>query len=63
MAEKVLILISVAVLLAGCQTTTPVRCWGAPIIVDSGFETRLTREEKEQIVAHNETGAKVCGWK
>lgn len=62
MGTKVILVIATAVLLAGCQTTAPIRCWGAPIIVDSGFETRLTRQEKEQIDAHNETGASVCGW-
>ena len=62
MGTKIILVLAATVLLAGCQTTAPVRCWGAPIIVDSGYETRLTRQEKEQIDAHNETGAKVCGW-
>lgn len=62
MVSKALIVIGLAMLLAGCQTTAPIRCWGAPIIVDSGYETRLTHDEKAQILAHNETGASVCGW-
>lgn len=58
-------LILIAVLTAGCATDLrPHRddCdWAEPI--RPSREDVLTRETKEQIVAHNEVGARICGWK
>lgn len=38
-------------------------CSVGPVVLDKGASTRLTRSEKEQVVALNETGAKLCRWK
>lgn len=36
------------------ESASPDACvWIKPIILDDGFETRLTRDEKEQILAHD----------
>ena len=50
--------------LAGCAVT-PVGslCTAGPVILDSGASQRLTRSEKEQIVALNASGEAICGWK
>lgn len=53
-------------LLASCATS-PVPlglpCSVGPVVLDKGATSRLTRDEKEQIVALNETGARLCRWK
>jgi len=54
-----------AILLAGCVATTrpaPDVCppWVKVIIVDMGFETRLTVEEKRQILLHDENVERFC---
>ncbi len=57
-------LILSAGLTAGCATDPALRdgCdWAEPIRPSRADV--LTRETKEQIVAHNEVGARLCGWK
>lgn len=55
-------LIAAALLtLAGC-TTPGTLCGVGPFQADAGFETRLTRAEKEQIYVLNRSGEDVCGW-
>ncbi len=50
--------------LAACQSTrTGSLCTAGPIILDAGATERLTRDEKEQIVTLNESGAEICGWR
>lgn len=53
-------------LAAGCATSPiPIGlpCTVGPVILDKGATTRLTRGEKEQIVALNETGERLCRWR
>lgn len=38
-------------------------CTVGPITLDKGASTRLTRDEKEQIVTLNETGEALCAWR
>jgi hypothetical protein len=38
-------------------------CSVGPVVLDKGATTRLTRGEKEQIVALNETGERLCRWR
>lgn len=50
--------------LAGCETLFGgIPCSVGPIVGDKGASTRWTRGEKEQIVALNETGERLCGWR
>jgi hypothetical protein len=51
-------------LVAGCGTTgASDTCAGwRPILVDQGAADRLTRAEKEQVVAHNELGESRGCW-
>lgn len=63
---KVLILVALLAALAGCATSPiplGLPCSVGPIILDKGSSTRLTRDEKGQIVVVNETGEKLCRWK
>lgn len=56
---------ALVVLLAGCATSPiplALPCSVGPVILDKGASTRLTRNEKEQIVALNQSGAKLCRW-
>lgn len=50
---------------SGCTPTThpvPDRCsWVSPIIPDTGFETRWTRNEKEQVESLDEAIDRNCG--
>ena len=51
------------VLLTGCATdgiATSGCEWTRPILV--GDADVLTDETARQILAHNETGARICGW-
>lgn len=54
-----------ASLLSGCGTTGPetdLGCtWARPIYVSR--VDSLTKGTADQILAHNEAGAKRCGWK
>lgn len=51
-----------AALLAGCQTTKPVTgsCGVFKVIPIHPSDSART---KDRLVVHNETGARVCGWK
>jgi hypothetical protein len=58
------ILISIAVSTAGCATDLRLTSdcdWAQPI--RPSRSDVLTRQTKEQILAHNDAGAKICGWK
>ena len=51
------------ILLAACATSGAATdgCeWSAPILVSQGDD--LTDGTARQIIAHNESGAEVCGW-
>lgn len=53
-------------LLAGCQTTAPPvgKCPGfAPIRPTINDVPTMSIELARQILAHNEFGAKACGWR
>jgi hypothetical protein len=54
-----------ALLLSGCGTPGPVPSdgcsWTRPILV-SGDDV-LTEDTAGQVLAHNETGARICGWR
>lgn len=70
MSKTLLLLLPLAVLLQSCATT------GAgtepPVIVDNGCKwarpiyvskaDRLTDQTADQILAHNMTGQRLCGW-
>lgn len=61
-----LVLISTAALTAGCVTTAPrpIRSdcdWAEPI--RPSREDVLTDGTLAQIVAHNEVGERICGWR
>jgi len=53
----------IIVSLSACQTTrTGSLCTAGPIIFDTGANDRLTRFEREQIVAFNNSGSEICKW-
>ena len=57
-------LLLIAVSTAGCATDPLVRSdcdWAQPI--KPSREDVLTRQTKEQVVAHNELGSRLCNWK
>jgi hypothetical protein len=55
----------IAVLIAGCGIdpgATDVACdWAAPIRPSRADQ--LTEDTARQILIHNETGARICGWR
>ena len=58
------ILLLIAVSAAGCATDPRLKgdCdWVQPIRPSKADV--LTRQTKEQILAHNEAGAMICGWR
>ena len=58
------ILLLIAVSTAGCATDPRLKSdcdWVQPI--RPSRSDVLTRQTKEQILAHNEAGAKICGWR
>lgn len=58
---KLIIILLVAGLLAGCQTTAGDFCLvSAPIRPSSSDQ--LTEGTARQVLAHNNYGAKVCRW-
>ena len=66
MTWKMICAAAAAVLLTGCATDGPVTgdagcLWTRPIYVGAG--DHLTEETAVQIEAHNETGARRCGWR
>jgi hypothetical protein len=57
------ILLSIAVSTAGCATDLRLKSdcdWAQPI--RPSRSDVITRQTKEQILAHNEAGQKFCGW-
>lgn len=47
--------------LAGCGISFGAECdWAAPI--RPSLADQLTSDTQRQILAHNETGSKLCGW-
>ncbi len=57
-------LIPLAFLIPGCATDPRLKSdcdWAQPI--RPSRTDVLTRQTKEQILAHNEAGARICGWK
>ena len=58
---RMMMLAWLAVSLAGCGIKIGVDCdWAAPIRPSRA--DHLTSDTRRQILAHNETGAKLCGW-
>ena len=57
-------LLLIAVSTVGCATDPRLRSdydWAQPI--RSSRMDVLTQQTKEQMVAHNEVGARICGWR
>lgn len=57
-------LLLIAVSIAGCATDPRLRSdcdWAQPI--RPSRQDVLTRQTMEQIAAHNEAGARLCGWR
>ena len=57
-------LLLIAVSIAGCATDPRLKSdcdWAQPI--RPSRQDVLTRQTREQILAHNEVGARICGWK
>lgn len=62
--DKAILIVAVAALLAGCQTTrTGSLCTAGPIIPDPGADVRWTESEKDQVTVLNESGEEICGWR
>jgi len=58
---RMMMLAWLAVSLAGCGIRIGAECdWAAPIRPSQ--VDHLTPGTQRQILAHNETGAKICGW-
>lgn len=58
---RMMMLAWLAVSLAGCGIKIGTECdWAAPI--RPSRSDQLTPDTQRQILAHNETGAKLCGW-
>ena len=58
------ILLSIAVSTVGCATDPRLHSdcdWAQPI--RPSRQDVLTRQTREQILAHNEAGQKLCGWR
>jgi hypothetical protein len=69
MLKRTLLVLMTAALVSGCETTgdgtkfVDTGCtWSKPILVHRTQDV-LTDETARQILAHNQTGAKRCGWK
>lgn len=62
MAARLILLLTLA--LAGCQSVTPTFCdLAEPIRMSDRTVDAMTDAEVEQVLTHNLTGAKACGWK
>lgn len=62
--KTIAMLALIAASTAGCATDPRLQSncdWAQPI--NPSRQDVLTRHTKEQIAAHNETGAKLCGWR
>jgi len=57
-------MIAVAILVSGCATRVGGACDGWSPIRPTRADTQTMSDRLvEQVLAHNEHGAKVCGWK
>jgi hypothetical protein len=64
MFNRIVMMLLIVVSTAGCVTERLARndCdWAQPI--SPSRQDVLTRQTKEQIAAHNEVGARICGWR
>ena len=62
--KTIAMLVLIAASTAGCATDPRVRSdcdWAQPI--NPSRQDVLTRQTKEQIAAHNDTGMRLCGWR
>jgi hypothetical protein len=62
--KPIAMLLLIAVSTAGCATDPGLRSdcdWAQPI--RPSRSDVLSRQTKAQIAAHNDTGAKLCGWR
>jgi hypothetical protein len=62
--KTIAMLVLIAVSTPGCATDPGLRSdcdWAQPI--RPSRSDVLSRQTREQILAHNEAGAKICGWK
>ena len=62
--KRTAMLLLIAVSIAGCVTDPRLKSdcdWAQPI--RPSRQDVLTRQTKEQIAAHNEAGARICGWR
>ena len=60
---KLISAVTLPLLLTGCGTNGTVTgdcAWAEPIYI--GDADDLTDETARQILAHNQTGAEICGW-
>jgi len=65
MVEKMIAVALLVAALGGCAMSpalTGNMCSVGPFIGDPGASTRLTRAEKEYVVALNGSGERICGW-
>lgn len=58
-----LALLALVVAVVSCTRVASVDCVVQPIWLDDGFETRLTEDEKRQVLALNEWLEQQCGAK
>jgi hypothetical protein len=64
MKTATLIVCLLMLLISGCTTVGRVTdcAWAEPILLAPEEIPVLSEETKRQILAHNETGARLCGW-
>lgn len=63
--RSILCLMTMA-LCTGCQSLTPVHDYcqiAKPIFLSHGEAAKLSDATAREILTHNESGAKICGWK
>lgn len=64
MVAKALMIVLLALPLAGCDTLfAGIPCTVGPFRPDQGASTRWTRSEQEQLRTLNNTGRVLCGWR
>lgn len=59
------VLLVPCLLLSFCVPEIPTGnlCTFGPFITDKGAGERWTRNEKDKLIARNNAGVKICGWK
>jgi hypothetical protein len=61
--DQKLTTLALVLFLAACQTTPPGRCAGwKPLRPTANDNAVISKQLREQLLAHNETGADLCGW-